>query len=48
MSEREVTLFPQPEARKHPSDFGVEWMDHTARHDEEAARIPEGYRIDLR
>ncbi|HHT53487.1 MAG TPA: sulfatase-like hydrolase/transferase [Clostridiales bacterium] len=46
--ESDVGESPKPEARKHPSDFGVEWMDHTARHDEEAARIPEGYRIDLR
>ena len=28
--------------------FGVSRMDHTARRAEEAARIPEGYRIDLR
>ena len=28
--------------------FGVSRMDHTARRAEEAARIPEGYKIDLR
>jgi len=28
-------------------DFGVGWMDHTNRHDEEAALIPEGYTVDL-
>ncbi|MCQ2427011.1 MAG: sulfatase-like hydrolase/transferase [Clostridia bacterium] len=28
-------------------DFGVGWMDHTARRDEEAARIPDGYKVDL-
>ncbi len=33
--------------KKRPSDFGVAWADHVARHDEEAARIPEGYRINL-
>ena len=28
-------------------DFGTGWMDHTARHAEEAARIPAPYLIDL-
>lgn len=33
--------------KKKPNDFGTGWMDHVTRHDEEAARIPEGYFIDL-
>lgn len=32
---------------KMPIDFGTRWMDHKARHDEEAARIPSEYTIDL-
>ena len=39
---------PKPGEKKHPTDFGVGWMDHNFRHDEEASRIPEGYNIDLR
>ena len=32
---------------KKIKDFGAAWMDHLKRHDEEKARIPEGYTIDL-
>lgn len=32
---------------KMPNDFGVGWMDHKARHAEEAARVPAEYKIDL-
>ncbi len=34
--------------KKKVYDFAGDRMDHTKRHAEEAARIPEGYRIDLR
>ena len=33
--------------KKRTNDFGGGFMDHTARHDEELARIPAGYTIDL-
>lgn len=46
-SDAEVPDFSPKKKKKKPSDFGVGWMDHTARRDEEAARIPEGYRINL-
>lgn len=32
---------------KMPQDFGVGWMDHKARHAEEAACVPEEYKVDL-
>lgn len=38
---------PGGKKKKMPIDFGTRWMDHKARHDEEAARIPPEYRIDL-
>lgn len=46
--ESDVGEPPKPGEKKHPTDFGVGWMDHNTRHDEEAARIPEVYKIDLR
>lgn len=47
--ESDVGEPPVPSGKKkHPSDFGVGWMDHVKRNNEEAARIPEGYKIDLR
>ena len=33
--------------KKRKNDFGGGFMDHNVRHEEEAARIPEGYVIDL-
>ena len=45
----DVAIVPQGAAKKKkaPRDFGTAWMDHKARHDEEAARIPPEYAIDL-
>ena len=42
-----VPATPGGKKKKMPIDFGTRWMDHKARHDEEAARIPPEYRIDL-
>ena len=36
-----------PKKKKRTNDFGGGFMDHVARHDEELARIPAGYTIDL-
>lgn len=37
----------KPKKGKLPSDFGVGWMDHRARHDEELTRVPPEYPLDL-
>lgn len=38
---------PKPSNRKKINPFGVGRLDHVARHNEELARIPEGYTVDL-